>query len=101
MADRNTTRSIGEVINDLRREFPELTVSKIRFLEGQGLVEPQRSPSGYRMFSNDVLMNLAALRPASESEFLAIKGLGPAKFAQFGREILELIEAPRDRGASA
>ena len=46
----------------------------------------------YRMFSNEVLTNLAALRPTSEAEFLAIKGLGPAKWGQFGREVLDLIQ---------
>ena len=43
--------SIGAVLNLLREEFPEVTISKIRFLEAEGLVEPQRTPSGYRKFS--------------------------------------------------
>lgn len=43
--------SIGEVLALLREEFPDVTVSKIRFLEDQGLVEPARSPAGYRKFS--------------------------------------------------
>ena len=43
--------SIGTVLNVLRDEFPEVTISKIRFLEAEGLVEPQRTPSGYRKFS--------------------------------------------------
>jgi DNA-binding transcriptional MerR regulator len=43
--------SIGEVMNRLRPEFPEITISKIRFLESEGLVEPRRSPSGYRKFA--------------------------------------------------
>ena len=43
--------SIGTVLNALRDEFPEVTISKIRFLEAEGLVEPQRTPSGYRKFS--------------------------------------------------
>ena len=47
--------SIGEVINLLRDDFPDVSVSKIRFLESQGLIEPDRSGSGYRQFdSNDV-----------------------------------------------
>ena len=52
LSDRKT-RSIGEVINGLRPEFPDLTVSKVRFLEAQGLIDPSRSPSGYRMFTED------------------------------------------------
>ncbi len=42
--------SIGEVLAQLHDEFPEVTISKIRFLESQGLIDPQRTPSGYRRF---------------------------------------------------
>ncbi|MEZ5228447.1 MAG: MerR family transcriptional regulator [Acidimicrobiales bacterium] len=42
--------SIGEVLSLLQDEFPEITISKIRFLESQGLIEPERTPSGYRRF---------------------------------------------------
>lgn len=45
--------SIGAVLNALRDEFPEVTISKIRFLESEGLIEPRRTPSGYRKFSAD------------------------------------------------
>jgi DNA-binding transcriptional MerR regulator len=44
--------SIGEVLGELRPEFPDVTISKIRFLEAEGLVEPARTPSGYRKFSH-------------------------------------------------
>ena len=40
--------SIGEVLTRLRVEFSDITISKIRFLESEGLIEPQRTPSGYR-----------------------------------------------------
>ncbi|GHE26625.1 MerR family transcriptional regulator [Streptosporangium violaceochromogenes] len=43
--------SIGEVLALLQGEFPDVSISKIRFLEGEGLIEPERSPSGYRKFS--------------------------------------------------
>ncbi|MEZ5169682.1 MAG: MerR family transcriptional regulator [Acidimicrobiia bacterium] len=42
--------SIGEVLSLLREEFPDVTISKIRFLESQGLIDPERTPSGYRKF---------------------------------------------------
>jgi DNA-binding transcriptional MerR regulator len=42
--------SIGEVLSSLQDEFPDVTVSKIRFLESQGLIDPERTPSGYRRF---------------------------------------------------
>src|SRR6266568_4394933 len=41
---------IGEVLVELRGEFPDISVSKIRFLESEGLISPARSPSGYRRF---------------------------------------------------
>ncbi|MEV0587526.1 MerR family transcriptional regulator [Nonomuraea sp. NPDC050310] len=44
--------SIGEVLALLKSEFPDVTISKIRFLEGEGLIEPDRSPSGYRKFTH-------------------------------------------------
>src|SRR3981081_3516434 len=42
--------SIGEVLSLLKEEFPDATISKIRFLESQGLIDPERTPSGYRKF---------------------------------------------------
>jgi len=47
-----STLSIGAVLALLRPDFPDVTISKIRFLEEQGLVEPDRTPSGYRKFSH-------------------------------------------------
>ena len=41
--------SIGEVLGRLRNDFPDITISKIRFLESEGLIEPQRTPSGYQI----------------------------------------------------
>lgn len=43
--------SIGEVLALLRGDFPDVSISKIRYLEAEGLVEPQRTPSGYRKYS--------------------------------------------------
>ena len=53
--------SIGEVLAELRDEFPDITISKIRFLESQGLIDPERTPSGYRKFYDQ---DLARLRVA-------------------------------------
>jgi len=39
--------SIGEVLGQLRADFPDVTISKLRFLEAEGLVEPQRTAAGY------------------------------------------------------
>ena len=43
--------TIGEVLTRLRPEFPDVSISKIRFLEAEGLIDPERTPSGYRKFS--------------------------------------------------
>jgi DNA-binding transcriptional MerR regulator len=65
--------SIGDVLNQLRDEFPEITISKIRFLESQGLVDPERTPSGYRKFyANDVERLRWILREQRE-HFLPLK----------------------------
>ena len=45
--------SIGEVLDSLREEFPDVSISKIRFLESEGLINPERTPSGYRKFFLD------------------------------------------------
>ncbi|MEM9037687.1 MAG: MerR family transcriptional regulator [Actinomycetota bacterium] len=50
MTGTRAHRSIGEVLSLLQEEFPDITISKIRFLESQGLLEPERTPSGYRKF---------------------------------------------------
>ncbi len=51
MAERAATApSIGEVLALLQEDFPDVTISKIRFLESQGLLDPERTPSGYRKF---------------------------------------------------
>ena len=67
--------SIGEVLSQLRPEFPDVTISKIRFLESEGLVEPARTPSGYRKFSHDdverlryVLVGAARPLPAAAGD---------------------------------
>ncbi len=66
-------QSIGEVITTLRDEFPELSVSKIRFLEGQGLVEPQRSASGYRLFSEEDVARIAFILREQRDNYLPLK----------------------------
>ncbi len=68
-----TYLSIGDVLTMLREEFPDVTISKIRFLESQGLVNPERSPSGYReIFDTDVERLRWVLRQQRE-HFLPLK----------------------------
>jgi len=66
-------QSIGEVITTLRGEFPELSVSKIRFLEGQGLIEPERSASGYRLFSHEDVQRIAFILREQRDNYLPLK----------------------------
>jgi len=65
--------SIGEVLTRLRPEFPEVTVSKIRFLEAEGLVEPARTPSGYRKFTEQDLERLSYVLGAQRDQYLPLK----------------------------
>lgn len=65
--------SIGAVLNRLREEFPEVTISKIRFLESEGLIEPQRTPSGYRKFSAGDVERLAHVLRMQRDHYLPLK----------------------------
>ncbi|ODA69933.1 MULTISPECIES: MerR family transcriptional regulator [unclassified Streptomyces] len=65
--------SIGTVLNVLREEFPEVTISKIRFLESEGLIEPQRSPSGYRKFSAGDVERLGHVLRMQRDHYLPLK----------------------------
>ena len=65
--------SIGEVLAELRDEFPDITISKIRFLESQGLVNPERTPSGYRKFYDADLVRLRWILHQQKEHFLPLK----------------------------
>jgi DNA-binding transcriptional MerR regulator len=72
MAER-THLSIGEVLSLLREEFPDVTISKIRFLESQGLVDPERTPSGYRKFYDHDVERLRWILRQQRENFLPLK----------------------------
>jgi DNA-binding transcriptional MerR regulator len=61
--------SIGEVLNRLRPDFADITISKIRFLESEGLIEPQRTPSGYRKFTTSDLERLRYVLLAQRDQY--------------------------------
>jgi len=65
--------SIGEVLATLRSEFPDVTISKIRFLEAEGLVEPERTASGYRKFSRDDVARLRYVLSAQRDHYLPLR----------------------------
>jgi len=68
-----THLSIGDVLSLLRQEFPDITISKIRFLESQGLVNPERSPSGYRKFYEHDVERLRWVLRQQREHFLPLK----------------------------
>jgi DNA-binding transcriptional MerR regulator len=65
--------SIGEVLTKLRGDFSDITISKIRFLESEGLIEPQRTPSGYRKFTTADLDRLRYVLLAQRDQYLPLK----------------------------
>ncbi|HEX3706232.1 MAG TPA: MerR family transcriptional regulator [Mycobacteriales bacterium] len=65
--------SIGEVLGQLRGEFPDVTISKIRFLEGEGLITPTRTSSGYRKFSRDDVVRLRYVLAAQRDQYLPLR----------------------------
>jgi DNA-binding transcriptional MerR regulator len=65
--------SIGQVLTSLREDFPDVTISKIRFLEAEGLVEPDRAPSGYRRFTPADVERLRYVLAAQRDHYLPLK----------------------------
>ncbi|GHH88220.1 MerR family transcriptional regulator [Streptomyces sulfonofaciens] len=65
--------SIGAVLKVLREEFPEVTISKIRFLESEGLIDPQRTPSGYRKFSSADVRRLGHVLRMQRDHYMPLK----------------------------
>ena len=88
MATRNYM-SIGEVLVTLKTEFPDITISKIRFLEGEGLITPERTPSGYRKFREEEVERLRTILRMQRDEYLPL------------RVIKERLDAAANGGAPA
>jgi DNA-binding transcriptional MerR regulator len=65
--------SIGDVLALLREEFPDITISKIRFLESRGLLVPERTPSGYRKFYDHDVERLRWILRQQREHFLPLK----------------------------
>ncbi len=65
--------SIGEVLSLLQEEFPDVTISKIRFLEAQGLLDPERTPSGYRKFYDADVDRLRYILREQKDNYLPLK----------------------------
>jgi DNA-binding transcriptional MerR regulator len=73
-ADQRTPRlTIGEVLAVLRDDFPDVTISKIRYLESEDLVHPQRTASGYRKFSGADVSRLRYVLAAQRDQYLPLR----------------------------
>jgi DNA-binding transcriptional MerR regulator len=103
--------SIGEVLNQLHEEFPEVTHSKVRFLEAEGLVEPERTASGYRKYTYADLERLRYILTAQRDQYLPLKvikehldamerGLEPPERADEAPRVPRPIHAVKDLPAA-
>ena len=74
-ATHDTTRrlTIGAIRERLSDEFPDISISKIRYLEGQGLLSPRRTQSGYRLYSDDDVERLRTILQLQRDEFLPLR----------------------------
>ncbi len=81
---------IGEVLGRLRAEFPDVSTSKIRFLEAEGLIEPARSRSGYRQFALADVERLRYILTAQRDEYLPLRVI---------KERLDTIDASAQPGS--
>lgn len=88
-----TGRTIGDVLNELKEEFEDITISKIRFLEAEGLISPDRTDSGYRQFTDADVDRLRYVLRAQRDRYLPLKVI---------REELERLDAglPVDTGSA-
>jgi DNA-binding transcriptional MerR regulator len=78
--------SIGAVLERLRPQFPDVTISKIRFLESEGLVQPARTPAGYRQFTAADVERLRFVLAAQRDHYLPLKVI---------KEQLDAADRPR------
>jgi DNA-binding transcriptional MerR regulator len=72
MAVEEKKYGIGEVQDLLKKEFPDITISKIRFLEKEGLLNPERTPSGYRKYSKANIKQLSYILRLQREEYLPL-----------------------------
>ena len=66
-------RTIGSVCEELREQFPDISVSKIRYLEDQGLISPRRTRGGYRLFTSEDIERLTTILRLQRDEFLPLR----------------------------
>ena len=84
--------SIGQVLDELSPEFPDISPSKIRFLEAEGLIQPLRSSSGYRRFSSADIKRLRFILTAQRDEYLPLRVI---------KERLDALDGAAAKGSAA
>ena len=84
--------SIGQVLDELSPEFPDISPSKIRFLEAEGLIQPLRSSSGYRRFSAADIKRLRFILTAQRDEYLPLRVI---------KERLDALDGAAAKGSAA
>jgi len=70
---RPQLRSIGQVLATLKGDFPDISISKIRFLESEGLISPERAPSGYRRYDTADVERLRYILSVQRDHYLPLK----------------------------
>jgi len=70
---RDRLHTIGAVCGQLKTEFPDISISKIRYLEDQGLLAPRRTPGGYRLFAEEDVERLETILRLQRDEFLPLR----------------------------
>lgn len=107
MAGASSLRSIGQVLAAMKAEFPDITISKIRFLESEGLITPHRAPSGYRRFSPDDEKRLRYILSVQREHYLPLRvirehldlmdrGLQPPTIESIRPTAADEVEAPAE-----
>jgi DNA-binding transcriptional MerR regulator len=85
-ATRERLLTIGTVCRRLKAEFPDISISKIRYLEDQGLLTPKRTQGGYRLFSEEDVERLETILRLQRDEFLPLRVIREELAAGAGRE---------------
>src|SRR6516162_756582 len=98
VAAQRNFMSIGEVLVTLKTEFPDVTISKIRFLEGEGLIDPERTPSVYRKFYENDVTRLRQILRLQRDEYLPLKVI-KERLAKIDESEAEAVEVTASDGA--
>ena len=96
---RQKSLTIGAVVKQLEREFPEISISKVRYLEDQKLLTPRRTQGGYRLYTPGDLDRLRTILRLQRDEFLPLRVIRQELAS--GRAAAEQVPAAASGGADA